>query len=242
MSIWAAVNGTTLYVATWSPGTNGANDHYIFVTDQLLPAATAPAPWSKAGTVAIAANKPFLGGESAGTFVGWFNAPVNSQSAKWPTGSRQMEGTIDLVQAFGSVPATIYLAAAAYTTTNGGALVSQNITGNNDINIDSNEFLALSIPALLDNNLDGVYDRLDPNISFLISAAQPATNGGFTVTWNAVSGKNYQVQFADVLSIPVAWQDLPGGQTNATAGQLSLSLTDPTSTTNRFYRVKLLNP
>jgi hypothetical protein len=136
---------------------------------------------------------------------------------------------------------TIYLAAAAYTTTNGGALVSQNVTGNGDGNIDSNEFLALSVPALLDNNLDGVYDRLDPTISFVVSAVQ-ATNTGFIVTWNAVPGRNYQVQFADVLALPVTWQDLPAGQTNAATGQLTLSHTDTAPPTHRFYRVKLLNP
>ena len=41
MVIYAAVRGTNLYVATWSPGTNGPNDHFIFFSDQLLPAATA---------------------------------------------------------------------------------------------------------------------------------------------------------------------------------------------------------
>ena len=61
MVLYGAVRGTTLYVATWSPGTNGPNDHFIFVSDQLLPAATAAAPWAKAGTVAVAANKPLPG-------------------------------------------------------------------------------------------------------------------------------------------------------------------------------------
>ena len=46
MVLYGAVRGTTLYVATWSPGTNGPNDHFIFVTDQLLPSATAAAPWA----------------------------------------------------------------------------------------------------------------------------------------------------------------------------------------------------
>ena len=38
MVLYGALRGTILYVATWSPGTNGPNDHFIFVTDQLLPA------------------------------------------------------------------------------------------------------------------------------------------------------------------------------------------------------------
>ena len=36
MVLYAAVRGTTLYVATGSPGTSGPNDHFIFVSDQLL--------------------------------------------------------------------------------------------------------------------------------------------------------------------------------------------------------------
>jgi len=49
MVLYGALRGNTLYVATWSPGTSGSNDHFIFVTDQLLPAATANAPWAKTG-------------------------------------------------------------------------------------------------------------------------------------------------------------------------------------------------
>ncbi len=244
MYIWAAVNGTKLYVSTWSPGTNGPNDHFIFVTDQLLPTASQAAlpAWSKSGSNAVSTNKPYLGGESANSFVGWFNAPTGSQSAKWPTSSRHMEGVIDISSAFGSgiMTGTIYIAAAAYSTANGGALASQGPNGNGDGNIDSNEFLALSVPALLDNNLDRVYDRLDSTISYLISDAQPS-GGGIKITWNSVPGKNYQVQYADILATPVNWLDLPGGQTNATTGQLSLSFTDAPSS-NRIYRVKILNP
>ena len=42
MVLYAAVRGTTLYVATGSPGTSGPNDYFIFVSDQLLPGASAP--------------------------------------------------------------------------------------------------------------------------------------------------------------------------------------------------------
>ena len=97
-----------------------------------------------------------------------------------------------------------------------------------------------STAALPDNNLDGVYDRLDPTIAFLVSNAQALPAGGFLITWNSIPGKNYQVQYADNLVTPVAWQDLPGGQTNAMTGQLTLSLTDNTAPSNRFYRVKFL--
>ena len=60
MVLYGALRGTTLYVATWSTGTSGPNDHFILVSDQLLSSATAGAPWAKTGKVAVAASKPFL--------------------------------------------------------------------------------------------------------------------------------------------------------------------------------------
>src|SRR5207237_6898804 len=131
MTIYAAVRGSLLYVATWSPGsTGGPNDHFIFVSDQLLASASAsaPAPWAKGGMVAVAGSKPFLAGESIGNYVGWTNAPFTSIASKSGTNGGQMEGVIDLAAAFGSVPQTIYIAAAAYETANAGVLVAQGPT------------------------------------------------------------------------------------------------------------------
>jgi len=125
MNIYAALRGTRLYVATWSPGNSGgANDHFIFVSDQLLPGASANSPWAKSGKVAVATSKPFLAAESLSTYISWFNAPAGSQTAKTATSSGQMEGTIDLVAAFGAMPTNIYLCSAAYQTADGGALGS----------------------------------------------------------------------------------------------------------------------
>ena len=42
MKIHAAVRGTKLYVATWFASPQNGNDHFIFVTDQLLASASAP--------------------------------------------------------------------------------------------------------------------------------------------------------------------------------------------------------
>jgi hypothetical protein len=67
MRLHAAMRGTILYVATWSPGNSGPDDHFIFVSDALLPSATAAAPWAKSGKTAISTSKPFLAGESVGT-------------------------------------------------------------------------------------------------------------------------------------------------------------------------------
>ncbi|HUJ70968.1 MAG TPA: carbohydrate binding domain-containing protein, partial [Verrucomicrobiae bacterium] len=132
--IYAAVRGQMLYVATQSPGSNnsGPNDHFIIVTDQISPTLQPAFPtWSKVGSNAVVSTKPFLGGESINTYVGWQQTSASNtayKTATWNnTGSPSlmMEGTINLVQAFGSMPSNIWVCAAAYATTNGGALVAQ---------------------------------------------------------------------------------------------------------------------
>jgi subtilisin family serine protease len=241
-TLYAAVRNQTLYVATRSPGTNGVNDHIIFVTDQLLPGATAPAPWNKAGKVAVASTKPFLAGAGQNSLVAWFNAPASAQSTKTAIHDvGVMEGTIDLAQAFGSLPQPVYIAAAAYSSLAGGALVAQAPAGNGDGNIDPDEFLAMPVAALLDSNGDGVYDRLDPALDFVIQNVQPVS-GGVTVTWAAFPGKTYQLMYSDSAGGP--WQDLAGAQRTAGSGQLSLSVTDttPGASAQRYYRVRLIGP
>jgi len=236
MTIYAAVRGGILYLATWSPGnTGGANDHFIFATDQLLPAATAPAPWAKAGTVAAAANKPFIGAESVTSYAGWFNAPGSSQVIKSAANSGQLEGTIDLIGAFGSIPQTIYVAAAAYQTADSGALAAQGPAGNGDGNIDPSEFMPLAVVAIKDENSDGKFDRLDPALDFVISQVALA-NGMRTITWNSVPGQSYQLDYCDQLG--GQWFTLGAPKT---AGTTDLVLSDEdSSTTTRFYRARLL--
>ena len=240
MVLYGAVRGTTLYVATWSPGTNGPNDHFIFVSDQLLPGATAAAPWAKSGTIAVAANKPFLAGESQNTYVSWFvnNAATNWLCAKSATNSGALEGTLDLVGAFGYLPANIYLCAAAYQTADGGALAAQCPAGSGP-NIDTNEFFVIPIAALRDSPGNGTFDLLDPARGFRILSAG-ATPAGLTLNWATMPGYSYQVVYAN--SLLNSWSNLPGASNLAGPLQLNLSYTDapPVSVTQRFYRVKLL--
>lgn len=239
MTLYAAVRGTTLYVATVSPGnTTLPNDHFLFVTDTVLTSASAPAPWAKTGRVAVDASKPFVAGESTSNFCGWTNAPASSQAAKSSTSSGQMEATIDLVQEFGRVPDTIYLAAAAYGTADGGTLANQCPLGNSDGNLDPDEFLVLSAVALNDNNADGTYDRLDPNTGFLITQIVHSDQS-ITITWPSVPGRTYQVESSD--SPGGSWTSL-GTALTAAPGQLTLSATDSTTLSARFYRVRLVSP
>jgi hypothetical protein len=240
MVLYGAVRGTTLYVATWSPGTSGPNDHFIFVSDQLLPGATAVAPWAKAGSNSVSVNKPFLASESQGTYVSWF---VNNSATNWPcakssTNSGALEGTLDLVTAFGSVPANLYLCAAAYITTNGGPLVAQCPAGTGP-NLETNEFLVLPVSALKDSWGNGTLDLCDPARGFKILSAN-SQNTNRALSFAVMPGRAYQIQFAN--SIGGTWSNLPAGSNYAAPPQMLLNFTDapPAGTPQRFYRVKLL--
>ena len=244
MTLYAAVRGTTLYVATWSPGTNGPNDHFVLVSDQILASPTTAAPWAKVGSVAVPATKVMLAGESQGTYVGWqtitgSSVSISNQAVKSATNAGQMQGTIDLVQAFGSVPSTLYLCALAYNTTNGGALaVSGQAPGPvvTNLNIEASEFLAVPVVSIADNNGDGVFDRLDPNSGFVIQSVLQPVASGFTITWPAIPGLTYQVMACD--SFDSGWTNI--ATVTATNGQGSLSYTDisATNAVQRFYKVK----
>ncbi len=238
MVLYGALRGTTLYVATWSPGTSGANDHFIFVSDQLLPSATGNAPWAKSGKAAVASTKPFLAGESMNTYLGWANAPASAQAIKAATNSGAMAGTIDLVAAFGYLPANIYLCAASYQTADGGALAAQTPAGSGT-DIDPGEFFVIPTAALQDANGDGKFDRLDPALGFRLQGL-PAGSGSYAINWAAMPGHTYQVVWADALG--ATWSNLPGALTTAGPLQLFLSCTDapPPAATQRLYRVKLL--
>jgi Starch/carbohydrate-binding module (family 53)/Glycosyl hydrolase family 57 len=242
MVLYGAVRGTTLYVATWSTGTNGPNDHFIFVSDQLLPSATAApaAAWNKSGLAAVATNKPYLAAESVNNYVSWYanGLPTNWPCAKAPVNSGALEGTLDLVAAFGSVPTNLYLCAAAYTTTNNGFLAAQcpaAVTNNN--NIEPNEFFVLPIAALRDSAGNGTLDLLDPARSFKILSTS-SSNTNRVLNFAVMPGRNYQVYYASNLTGP--WTNFPG--TNfAAPPQTILNFTDsPAGLPQRFYRVKLL--
>lgn len=172
------------------------------------------------------------------SFCGWFNAPASSLVVKSASNSGQMEGTIDLAAAFGSLPQTVYVAAAAYGTADGGPLAAQGPLGNGNENIDPVEFMPLPIAALKDENADGKYDHLDPALGFLVT--QISRNGAVTtITWTAVPGRTYQAQSCKQLG--GIWTPLNAPIT-AAAGQLTLATTDSSILPGRFYRVQLMNP
>ncbi|MEO8044573.1 MAG: hypothetical protein ABI674_06670 [Spartobacteria bacterium] len=240
LTLSAAVRGGALYLATSSPGSDGSqpNDHIVLLTDVLVATASQPAPWSKSGFVASNVAKPFLAGESMSTLGGWFNAMASARAAKSPGTDGLLEGTLDLAATFGSIPDTVFVAAAGYETADGGHLVAQVPAGNGDGNIDPAEFLPLSIAALKDENADGTYDRLDPALGFQITQITRVA-GITTITWTSVPGRTYQAESCD--SLNGEWTPLNSPIT-AGVGELTLTTSDPTDVLTRFYRVELVNP
>lgn len=153
MTLYAAVVGSTLYVATQDAGEG--SDHFLFVA-AAAPGAPAPAPWGKAGTVAMPASALFLADENEGPFAGWFAfgsgdlleaAGVDSRPdlACAATGG-VLEATVDLASLFGALPDTIYLAVAPWASPDAGVLYSSaqmpaTVDGNG--NIDAAEIAAV---------------------------------------------------------------------------------------------------
>ena len=244
MTIYAAVRGTRLYVATWSPGNNnnGTSDHFILVSDTLLTSASTFAPWAKAGQMAMPGNKPYLAGESTGDYAGWANVSGATSLFKSPVNSGVLEGSIDLIAAFGALPAQVYVAALAYATADGGALAAQAPvtvgTFNNDL--EPGEFLAIPVASITDAALDGTYDILDPVRKFLVHSVSLDGNGQPVLVWKTVPGKSYTVWRRPNLA-EAGWTQLH----QATAGgtQWEMTFTDTTSPSARsFYKVTTPQP
>ncbi|HUJ09915.1 MAG TPA: DUF362 domain-containing protein [Verrucomicrobiae bacterium] len=236
MSLFAAVHGATLYVAARSAGTNGPNDHFVFVNEALSP--LGPAPWSKSGQVAFDIfNKPYLGQKGTTNVISWSNGGASSTCAAAASTNGYMEGTIDLVQAFGTVPQTLYIAFAAYAVGNGGGLASacQVPAGNGNGTIESNEFIAVPTAVIGDEDLDGTLDSLDPTREFRVRNAAP-TVGGFALNWPSIPAHIYRVYYTDDLTQEF---QLLSGDLLAAQRQFSMAYTNNTTSTHRFYRIHL---
>jgi hypothetical protein len=154
-SLWAEVRGDRLYVAANDAGEG--EDHFIFVASP--PGNVRPAPWAKAGQVANWAA--YLADENNNTFSGWFDAASGGffDSGTGPNGG-VLEGVLDLAAEFGGVPDSVWLAFAAYATTDGGALnpsrqVPPSVNGTGNVDAEYIE-LVLSHALRGDMNCDGV--------------------------------------------------------------------------------------
>jgi hypothetical protein len=236
--LYAALRGTRLYVACQSAANGTTNDHFLFVTDQLLGSASAGAPWAKAGQVAVASSNPFISAEGNNNYVVWNHAPVGSPVTKASSSAGVMEGTLDLAAAFGSVPSVIHLAAAAYATADGGTLNGLAPRGAAP-NIDPGEFLTIPTEALRDHNADGLFDRLDPALGFQLARAE-VRDDRLVHTWNVMPERSYQLEAAPWVGGP--WTNVPGGPVTAGPLQLSLAFSNVVSPSQPclFHRLALL--
>ncbi len=248
MTVYASIRGTKLYVATWYAGPAAGNDHFIFVSDQLLASASTPVlpGWGKAGLAAIPATAAVLCMESTNGWAGWQwhnsgGTGLSGQVNKNPSG--QLEGAIDLVDTFGSMPQTLYIASAAFQTANGGILGAQAPAKSvDDGNLDPAEFLAIPTAAIKDSVGDNKFDFVAPDRKFRAVLA-PDMSGKIKVAWPAVPGKTYRVTYKNSLTDPAWLSDLPGSTVTVPvstgAAQSEFSDSSP-GVQQRFYRVELV--
>ncbi|MFQ5999171.1 MAG: Ig-like domain-containing protein [Candidatus Bathyarchaeia archaeon] len=140
--LWTAVNGTFLYVAT---DIAGSYDVFILISQQ--PGTLQASPWAKKGQVAK--YDYYLAEEQSNEWTGWFKYHDEHvySGVRISLGS-VLEGVINLEEAFTEVPPELCLAAVAYQTPNGGKLVEQVPPGNGDVDVNSEEFMCISIDAI----------------------------------------------------------------------------------------------
>jgi hypothetical protein len=233
LNLYAAVRGSKLYVATDSPA-GTVHDRFIVISDALLPTASAPAHWAKAGTMAVDTAKPYLAGECDNGWAGWFNTSGSTEI--YNLGGGVLEGTIDLSAEFGSVPSNIYLTVWAYETPDGGALVQQSPAGDGNGNIEPVEIFMFPVDSIRDTLSNGVFDRLDPARDFRISADQWSGSNS-VLSWLCIPGQVYQPEYGETLTN--GWQAL-GEPVPAESGRNTLSISNLTHGANmqQFYRIR----
>ena len=235
MRIFAAIRGTLLYVGTWTPS-GGVNDHFILVTDSLEPSATETPPWDKAGTSAVPTDKPYLGAESDADYISWFNVGPTSEVYRSSASGGRMEGVIDLIEVFGQMPDSIYLAAIAYQTDNGGELASQAPNGNGDGNLDPDELMEFPIETLRDSAGSGTFDRLDPGRAFRIRSLNPRGTANELMV-PVIPGRSYRVLSSADLS-PDSWTELTTFNAAPGEDQVIIEDTINASDPKRFYKIE----
>ena len=91
-----------------------------------------------------------------------------------------LESELDLVEAFGSVPKTIFIAVGAYSGGFGGTLQSQAPPkyGNSDNDIEITEYQPLNTASLRDEDLDGTFDVGSPEMIVAVNGNETDGNYG----------------------------------------------------------------
>lgn len=157
LNLYAAIRGPYLYLATQDAGEN--NDHFIYMARSL--STQRAANWAKSGT--IMSWETILADENDGAFQGWLDAnqqqltdfdvyksTTSGLNNNDPNGNGVLEGTLDVSAHFGFWPTQLFFAVAPYGNADGGALIgsAQVPAGNGDGDLQSNEFVALSLRSI----------------------------------------------------------------------------------------------
>lgn len=202
LNLHAAIRGNVLYVATQDAGEG--SDHFLYLAGSV--GSQVAANWGKAGT--IMQWKAFLADENDGGFQRWFDASqgllndvthyrsmTSGLNNNDPVGNGVMEGTVDLPHLFGAFPQQLYLAAAPYATEDGGALVSvaQVPAGNNDGDLQANEFLLLNtrdIALDLPMASAGPDQQVEAGMWAILDGSASTSPAGFALSyaWAQASG------------------------------------------------------
>ena len=180
MKIHAALKGTQLYVATWSPK-GGGNDHFLFVTDQF--GNSEAAPWAKAGTIQFSkSSKPWLAGESTtvgGSNFNTFNNRGSTGGSAMGANGQALEGVLDLQEVFGYVPKVLYMAAVAYGTNDGDGINAQcPYPWSADNILQTEEFQPVATDSIRDEDLDGYFDAGKPAMETVVNGNTADANYG----------------------------------------------------------------
>lgn len=209
MRIWAAVKGTKLYFATWS-ARGGASDHFVLLSNNF--GNPANHPWTKPGQANFwYGGWPWLAGEGSGYHT-LNNGGTEGQVAMGNAG-QVLEGVIDLVERFGSVPKVVYMSAQAYGGNNGEGIISQCPapwdSANNDITIP--EFAAIRIDSIRDEDLDGHHDGGAPTFESSVNGDWTDANYGlrrFFIDESAAETAQIELRFTPNANPALAVSDV----------------------------------
>jgi hypothetical protein len=147
MSLFAGLIGDDLYVAC--PDAGEGNDHFIFVAGADGAGALRAAPWAKAGQVA--AWRCFLADENNNAYSAWNDQGAARAQAATGANGGVLEGTLNLRDLFGTIPASVYLAVGPYPSADGTSLLPQyQVPASLDSNttLNANEYIRVDLCTL----------------------------------------------------------------------------------------------
>ena len=238
LKLYAAIRGNYLYVATLDAGEG--NDHFIYLNNQI--STNRPANWAKAGQVMQ--WNALLADENDGAFQGWFDS-TEAQRTNFPafqsmtsglnnndpTGNGVLEGTVDILERFGSFPPVLYLQAAAYQTADGGSRVVDAPAG--QFLVVNTRDLALDLPVA------------NAGTNYTLEAGLPAVLNG--TGSSAPSGLPLAFNWIQIAGDPVALinsNSAAAGFTPLSAGARTFQLTvsDTRFTSNATVTVTAIAP